>query len=253
MTRRRTAHHWCTIGGRTHGNAAPITLSPIGAEALDDPTTEPALVRRMLADIARCNRWLGGTAAMRYGLARLLEPSDRGQSLTLFDIGTGGADLPRAAQRWALRRGVLLRPLALERIRAAAAVARDHGVPTILGCAGSLPLRAKSVDVVLVSQVAHHLDRASVIRLFAAGTQLARRGVVVADLHRRWFAVPAFRAAGAVLGLHATTIADGVTSVRRGYSIGELRALCDAAGVANASVAATLGARIVASWRTDGR
>ncbi len=205
----------------------------------------------MLADIARCNRWLGGTLAVRTGLARLLDASDRGHSLTLFDVGTGAADLPRAAARWSAHRGVSLHALALERIPAAAAVARDHGVPVVLACAGAMPLRAKSVDIVLVSQVAHHLDRDSTVRLFAACTQLARRGVIVADLHRRWFAAPAFRAAGALLGLHAMTIADGVTSVRRGYTVAEMKSLCAAAGITNASVQATLGARVVASWRTD--
>lgn len=227
----------------------PLTLSPVGSEALDDPATDPVLVRRMLADIATCNRWLGGTLAMRFGLAQLLTPDDRGRSLTLFDVGTGAADLPIAAQRWAARRGVTLVPLALERIPAAAIVAQQNGVPVVLGCAGALPLRAKSVDIVLVSQVAHHLDPDSVVQLLADCTRVARRGVIVADLHRRWFAAPAFRAAATLLGLHRMTTIDGVTSLHRGYTTSEMQSLCVAAGAQDVHVTARPGARVVAVWR----
>jgi len=247
--RLRDAHS--SVPPRAHGSR--LVVSSIGTELLDDPATDPALVRRMLADIARCNRWLGGTAAVRYGLARLLDASDRGREFTLFDIGTGAADLPRAAQRWARHRGISLAPLGLERIPAAAAVAQSCGVPVILGCAGALPLRDGSVDIVLVSQVAHHLDHDSAVRLFTECSRIARRGVIVADLHRRWFAAPGFRAAGRLLGVHAMTIDDGVTSLRRGYSLDEMRALCVAADVKNVNVAARLGARVVATWRTDER
>jgi SAM-dependent methyltransferase len=229
-------------------DAAAFALSPVGVEALDDPATDPALVTRMLRDIARSNRWLGGAAAARYGLSQLLGPADRGRTLTLFDIGTGAGDLPRDAVRWAARRGVTLVPLGLERIPAAAALAQRNGVPVVLGCAGVLPLRAKSVDLVLVSQVAHHLDRASAMQLVAACQRLARRGVILADLHRRWFAAPGFRLAGRVLGLHPATIDDGITSLRRGYTAATLRALCVEAGIANVHVTARPGARVVAWW-----
>lgn len=228
-----------------------VTLNTIGTEALDDPATDPALVTRMLADIAQSNAWLGGTAAARFGIAQLLDPSDRGRTLTLFDIGTGCGDLPRDAERWAARRGVTLQPLGLERITTAAHLARDNGVPVVIGCASALPLRARSVDIVLASQLAHHLDRDSAIRCFSAWSAVARRGVVIADLHRRWFAAPGFRLAGSVLRLHQRTIDDGITSLRRGYTVDELRELCVAAGIPDVNVAARPGARVVAWWKTS--
>jgi SAM-dependent methyltransferase len=226
-----------------------LALSTVGVEALDDPATDPALVARMLRDIARCNRWLGGAAAMRYGLAQLITSADRGATLSVFDIGTGAGDLPRDAVRWGARRGVTIQPLGLERIATAAALAQQNGVAMVLGCAGALPLRARSVDIVLVSQVAHHLDRGSTMRLVVACNRLARRGVIIADLHQRWFAAPGFRLAGPFLGLHAATIADGVTSLRRGYTARSLRALCVEAGIADVHVTARPGARVVAWWK----
>ena len=228
-----------------------ITLSPIGVEALDDPNTDPALVARMLRDIARANWWLGGVAAVRFGLAQLIGPSDRGRTLTLFDIGTGAGDLPLDARRWAARRGVTLVPLGLERIPVAATVARAAGVPVMVGCASAIPLGHGSVDIVLISQVAHHLDAASATRLFATATGIARRGVIVADLRPAWYAANGFRLAGLLLGFDRVTLADGVTSVRRGFAPARLRELCQRAGVGNAGVAGRPGARVVAWWRTQ--
>jgi SAM-dependent methyltransferase len=140
-------------------------------------------------------------------------------------------------------------PLALERIPAAAQMAQRAGVPVIIGCLGALPLRPASVDIVLASQVMHHLDRDSALRFIAACNRVARRGVVLADLHPRWFAAPGLRLAGTVLRFHRTTIDDGITSIRRGYTSETLRAMCQAAGVRNVGVAARRGARIVAWWK----
>jgi SAM-dependent methyltransferase len=228
-----------------------LTLSPIGTEALDDPATDPALVARMLRDIARSNRWLGGVWAVRYGLAQLLGSADRGRTLKLLDIGCGGGDLAVDAVQWARRRGVTIEPIGLERIGVAARMTRDAGVPALLACAGTMPLAPSSVDLVLLSQVAHHLDPESTVRLLRDASTLARRGVVVADLRPAWFAATGFRAAGLVLGLHPTTLIDGVTSLRRGFAPEHLRALCRRAGVRDARVVARPGARLVAWWRTD--
>jgi 2-polyprenyl-3-methyl-5-hydroxy-6-metoxy-1,4-benzoquinol methylase len=228
-----------------------IASSPIGLEALDDPATDPALVVRMLQDIARVNHWFGGTAAVRAGLRRLLDTADRGRTLTLFDIGTGAGDLPCDAVRWAARRGITLRALGLERIPAAARLARHAGVPTLLGCASAIPLADRSVDIVLVSQVAHHLDDAAIVRLCADCSRIARRGVIIADLRPSRWAGVAYRVAGAALALHPVTIADGVTSLRRGFTPARLAALAARSHPHAVHLATRPFARILACWRTD--
>jgi SAM-dependent methyltransferase len=225
-----------------------------GVEALDNPAADPALVTRMMRDLARANRWMGGRAAVRFGLARLLDATDRGRRLTLFDIGTGAGDLPLDAARWAARRGVTLVPLALERIVAAARIARGAGVPVVVGCAGALPVRARSVDLVLVSQVAHHLDTESVVTLFTACSRVARRGVLVCDLRPSALFAHGFRAAGRILGFDPTTLDDGVTSLARGFSPARLKELGDRAQRGErppeVHVATRPLSRIVAWWRT---
>ena len=233
-------------------SAGHLGITTVGTELLDDPAADPAAVTLSLRNVARANRWFGGAAAVRHGLARLLRDVPSGRPLTLLDLGTGAGDLPRRAVRWARRRGHTLRPLGLELSRPAAALAATAGVPCVVACAGVPPLRERSVDLVLVSQVAHHFTRDAAVHLFRTCDTLARVGVVVADLRRGRLAPLAFRVGATALRFDPITLADGITSIRRGYTAGELRALLAAAGV-RARVSRRPGYRLVATWRAEDR
>jgi len=227
---------------------ATLALSPIGHELLDDPGADPAIVTESFRNLARSNWWFGGAAAVHFGLAQLIPRSARGSSLTLLDVGTGVGDLPRGAAHWAARRGVRLTGIGLERSRVAAALARRGGLPSVVGCAGALPFRAGSADIVMMSQLIHHLSREAAVAVIRAADRVARLGVVLADLRRSPVAAFGFRIGAEVLGFDAATKADGVTSVRRGYLPHELSAILRDAGV-DAVVHRRPGYRLVAAWR----
>ena len=226
----------------------PLAITSVGAELLDDPGADPVTVVRSLENIARANRWFGGSRAVRFGLALVLDGVPRAGPLTLLDLGTGAGDLPGDAVRWAARQGRRLVPVGLERSRVAAALACAAGCPCAVADAGAAPFGDKSVDLVLVSQVLHHLAPASAVRLLRDCDRLARIGVVVADLRRSRLAGSLFRLGGRLLRFDPVTLADGVTSIRRGYSAAELRALLEWAGV-RGRVDRRPGYRLVASWR----
>jgi hypothetical protein len=224
-----------------------LSISTTGRELLDDPGADPAAVTQSLRNIARANRWFGGAAAVRFGLSRTLSQCARGETLSLLDLGTGCGDLPRVAVRWGARRGLHIVPLGLELNRAAAGLATAGGIPTAVGCAGTPPVRAKSVDLILVSQLAHHLTEASVVHLLRVCDQLARRAVIVADLRRHALAAPSFWCGARLLGFDSTTVGDGVTSIRRGFRRRELLDLMARAGV-RGRVDQRRGFRLVATW-----
>jgi hypothetical protein len=224
-----------------------LAVRRIGTELLDDPAAPAGTVEASLRNIARSNRWFGGSAALQYGLSRVLRraPSDR--PLSLLDLGTGSGDLPRVAVSWGARRGFRIRPFGLELSPVAARLARRRGVPTIVGCAGAPPVPPKSVDIVSLSMVAHHFEPESVVRLFRICDGLARVGVVICDLERAALSAAAFRVGARLLGFDPVTVADGLTSIRRGFAPAELSALLAAAGV-RAEVARRPGWRLVATW-----
>ena len=229
-----------------------MRLAP-GTELLDDPAADPVAVRRSLGNIARANRLFGGTAAVLWGIERILTdphaPRTTHHALSLLDIGTGAGDIPEAARRWAAARGIELRTLGLERLRPAAQLARSAELPVILGCAGALPIRTGGVDLVVISQVLHHLDTAEAEHLLRDAARIARVGVVVADLRRSRTAAALFGVASRALGFDVHTREDGITSVGRGYHRSELERLCTTAGVP-ATVSQRLGWRVVAWWCT---
>ena len=228
-----------------------LSITGLGAELLDDPAADPAIVAESLRNIARANRWFGGASAVRFGLDRSLGDLARGSSISLVDLGTGLGDLPRVAVRWGAARGIRVVPLGLELNRSAARLARATGLITAVGCAGAPPIRDKGVDVVLVSQVAHHLTQASVVHLLRTCDRLARRAVILADLRRHPLAPPSYWCGARLLRFDPVTVADGMTSLRRGFTRPELENLLAKAGVAG-RVARRPGFRLVATWVPQG-
>jgi len=231
-----------------------------GCELLDDPGAAPAQVCESLRNIGRANRWFGGAAAVRFGLERAFASATPGAPgaprapgtprvrFTMVDVGTGLGDLPRMAETWAAARGITLVPVGLERHTAAARLARKLGLPVVVGDGGALPFASGSIDVVLLSQVAHHFAPSAIVHLFRECGRVARHAVIVADLRRSSLAAVGFRVAGRVMGFDPDTLRDGVTSLRRGFSTATLTELLGQAGI-RAPVARRPGARLVAVWR----
>src|SRR5947208_875910 len=225
----------------------------IGNELLDDPRADPVAVGKELRDITRLNALFGGTKAVVDPLDTVFRAArDAGCEMrdarwTLLDIGTGAGDIPRAAVAAASRYGITLSPIGVEVIPAAARLARSSGVAAVIADANAPPLAPKSVDVVTVSQVLHHLPRAAAVRCIRACDLLARRLVVLADLRRSRVAMAGVWATCIGLGMDRVTRHDAVLSLKRGYTREEFAGLLREARV-RAVARYRPGFRAVASW-----
>ena len=146
--------------------ARPDHITESEPNCWTDPTADPAVVAESLRNIARANRWFGGAAAVRFGLAGPWPACPPGTTLSLLDLGTGLGDLPRAAVRWGAARGIRVVPVGLELQprRPRRWPGRRAFPPRVALRRVPHRSRDKSVDIVLVSQVAHHLTRASVVQ-----------------------------------------------------------------------------------------
>lgn len=222
------------------------------AETLDDPRADAGTVVASLRDIARINRYFGGSAAAARRLEPFLAEAPPGRILTLLDVGTGGGDIPRAIAASADRRGVALRLIGIERHPAAARAARDGGrLVAVLGEGGRLPFADGAVDFVLCAKLLHHLPGPAGTALLREMDRVARRAAVVLDIRRSVLAAVGLWLVSWPLRFHRATRRDGVISVLRGFDAGELAAACRAAGI-RAEVRRHPGWSLTAAWRPAG-
>jgi hypothetical protein len=92
--------------------------------------------------------------------------------------------------------------------------------------------------------------RRSAVRLFRECDRIARRAVVVADLRRGRLGPLVWWVGARALRFTPVTVADGSTSLRRGFTADELGRLLREAGV-RATIERRLGYRLVATWRPE--
>ncbi len=218
-----------------------------GFEFLDDPFVSPAVVRQSLGDVARANRLFGGTRA---ALAELREAiPDLSRQATLLDVGTGVGDIPAKARSVFARAGVTLTTIGLDSAEELAGLSRANHHATVCGSALALPLPDRSVDVVMCSQVLHHFAGSDATELIREMNRVARTRVIVSDLRRSWLAATGLWVASFPLGFHPVSRHDGVVSVMRGYTAGELSETVRIALGVSPRVVCRAGFRITASWK----
>lgn len=221
----------------------------------DVPIEERA---RSLADVARLNAVFGGRRLTLRAMRRLVAALPRRRLLTVLDVGTGSADVPRAIVRWARRAGRPIRVLALDHDRDTLAIARRHlaGYPEItpmLGDALALPIGHGRVDVVVSSLTLHHLEPAEATQALGEMAGAARVGVAVNDLARSRHGVALVWLVTRVLARSPLSRHDGPLSVRRAYTAAETLRLCEKAGIFDARVRRhPLLLRHAATWSAAG-
>lgn len=222
-----------------------------GAEILDSPGSDPGLANRSLRDVARANSLFGGTRAVLVELDAVWPTVPR--HATLLDVGTGMGDIPAQARRSAARRGVVLDTIGLERSPDLADASRRLNPLAVCGDARHLPFADQSVDVVVCSQVLHHFFDHDAERVLSELDRVARRRVIVADLHRSRLAALGIWLASFALGFHPVSRHDGVVSVMRGFHTRELHELIASTLGQQPTVQYRAGYRITASWTPVGR
>ena len=225
-----------------------------GVEILDDPGVDPRLVRRSLADVARSNALFGGTRAVIAEISGALDALPPGRTgLTLLDVGTCAGDIPRRAERAARSRGVHLTTIGLDASETLALATRPSLTAGIRGDAMDLPVADRSVDIAICSQVLHHFPDDRAIRVIRELDRVARVRVIISDIRRSWMAAGGIWIASFPLRFHPVSRHDGVVSVMRGFTPGELAELVIAAIGRPAEVRRRIGFRVTASWNPEAR
>lgn len=202
-------------------------------ELMDDPGCDADTLRRTYERFALVNALVSGQRAV---YRRWIRPRlSRTATARVLDVGTGGGDLPRRVRRWAARDGLRVEAVGIDPDPRAIAAATARGTPPGVRYehADSRALRdaGERFDVVVSNHVLHHLDDAARAALLADSERLVAPGGVAVhgDIARSRLAYAAF--AAATWPLQGTLLRDtfirpdGLTSIRRSFAPGELRAV----------------------------
>jgi SAM-dependent methyltransferase len=217
-----------------------------GVEILDAPDLDPHLGRRSLRDVALANALFGGSAAVVNEIAAALPTLPT--SLTLLDVGTGLGDIPARARDVGQRAGATIRTIGLEAAEWVAAASRKGNDMAIVGSGLALPFADASVDIVTCSQVLHHFFDLDARLLVSELNRVARYRVIVSEIRRTRVAAAGIWAASFLLGFHPVSRHDGVVSVMRGFTPGELGDVVRAATGRDPVVRRRPGFRVTAQW-----
>ena len=215
-------------------------------EYLDDHVPEQAVVDEVYRFLSFINRWLGGSRATLQRFDELSRSWTPGERIDVLDVATGAGDVPRALVAWGRRRGFDLRVTALDISPRALDYARrqlrDERMRLVCADIRRPPWRDGVFDYVTCALFVHHLADEEIIGLLRTFDGLARRGIVVNDLMRRWRLhvwTRLFTRAG-----HPIVRRDGPLSVRKALTPRELGTCARRAGLAWLSVREHFGHRM---------
>ena len=217
----------------------PLPRAHDAVELLDRPASVSELEANF-GDLSRLNRYFGGAWVTRSHLMRLLG-TRRGEPVTVLDVGSGGADIPIELVRWARRRGLPLRVIAVDRDRRILEVARRRAAayPEIRFVQADglrLPVSSGGVDVAISSLTLHHLEPDAAPGLLAEMARVSRIGFVVNDLLRSRVAYALVWLATRLFARNRMSRHDGPLSVLRAYTAREIGALAERAGISEIQI-----------------
>jgi ubiquinone/menaquinone biosynthesis C-methylase UbiE len=189
----------------------------VEGEMMDDlsqPESEFAAAYRELAVI---NRRLGGIRAIE----RFLPAA---QDLLILDVAAGGCDVSEA-----LLRRFPCHIVALDLNGRGLHLAKS-ALP-LIGDALDLPFPDRSFDIAMASLFFHHLSNEDCVRVLAQMWRIARRRVIINDLHRHAIAYFSIRVLTRLLSRSRMVRHDAPVSVRRSFRPAELMDIARRAGV----------------------
>jgi ubiquinone/menaquinone biosynthesis C-methylase UbiE len=222
-----------------------------GTEYLDEPGVDGRVTVRSLRDVACANRYFGGASAplaeLRIALRELRTLAD-GETAVLLDVGTGLGDIAARARAVAAHVGIPLRTVGVDSSEPLARNASCPALPTVRADALQLPFADGSVDIVLCSQLLHHFEEDGAIELLRELDRVARHRVIVSDLRRSWLAASGIWLVSFPLRFHPVSRHDGVVSVLRGFTRGELEKMVERAVQRQARVRQRPTFRLTAAW-----
>lgn len=195
-------------------------------ERMDDPNCDPVELENTYRQFRVINSLI---SRWRHIYKQLLRPEleNTGGSGTLLDIGFGGGDIPLKLARWASEDNLDLHITAIDDDpRACRFIGKRETVPAQIQFrhASSTDLigENKSFDFVISNHLLHHIEEARLQNLLNEARLLSRNMVIFNDIRRTDTGYLLFNILSRPVFRSSFITEDGLTSIRRSYTAGEL-------------------------------
>lgn len=206
-----------------------------------------------IVELQRVNRWLGDASALRSSLLTEIAKLAL-RSFSVIDVGAGSGELLRVIAHWANETNRHAKLIGIElNARSARSIAeQSSSVPEIQALradAFHLPFPDNEFDYGLCSLFTHHFQNDKAVAILRELNRVAKRGIVIIDLHRHPVAYYFFTTI-ARLFLHNRLIReDGALSILRSFKPEELTKLAQRADLEDIRVSRYFPYRLVLTAR----
>lgn len=203
-------------------------------ELMDRPDCNPDLLRNTYRDFRHINRHLSGWDVVFYEhMLPYMQRRNMNRPFRLLDIGYGGGDIPIMLKKLAQEQQVLLDITAIDTDERALQFVRELPESLTGGitfrCIDETQLLKEGeegrFDFVISNHLVHHLEAASLRQLLKHSARLAGGLVLFNDLARSDIAWTLFNGLTLLAFRNSFIRPDGLLSIRRSYTAGELRPL----------------------------
>jgi SAM-dependent methyltransferase len=214
----------------------PRCFDPLVLEIMDRPGNEEKLLRADLRVLEDINRFLGGYRIPLLYLRKFSSSFRSAKPLTILDLATGAADVPRAIATWARSQRIDVAITAVDGNPEILRIARENVVdwPEIhveQQDLLALPYPAASFDVVLCSLALHHFSEPDGVAILRSINHIARGGWIINDLRRNRIAIGLSKLMAHTIITNPIARFDAPASCERAFTIAEWRAMATRAGM----------------------
>lgn len=180
------------------------------------------------------NKYFGGSSViLRY--LKQFSKSWKNETIYILDVGCGLGDIPLAVSHWARSLGYKVQITGIDLMPQIVQMAKEH-------CAENLNIQIKmanifseqiqpqSYDYVTASLFLHHADDTQIHAALKKFDSIAKRGIILSDLSRSRTGYWAVQLTSHLLG-NKMVRHDGPLSVRRAFTVLELKKLIPESGI----------------------
>jgi len=220
-------------------------------EYIDTGSYTPEEYESCIGELQFVNRWMGDAHTLKRTLFREIKAHSL-RSFSVLDVGAGSGELLRVTAAWARHTGRRLSAVGLElNERSAQSIIEESAnfdeITSVRGDALQLPFSDAEFDYVICSLFTHHFVDEQVVQILREMSRVAKRRILVIDLHRHPVAYFLYTTVGKLVLHNRLLRHDGALSILRSFRRDELLELARKAKLSDVRVERHFSFRLVLS------